>query len=108
MEDCNLALANIKDRCGHAELTAIDVIESFKCLEKVCRKQTYREPVFIEICAFNNRNEYECPECRQGLPLYDVYELWHCPSCGQKIDLECIADELLAYDRRQRENSKIK
>lgn len=59
-------------------------------IDKALEQKELKKPRFVEICAVNNRPEYECPNCSQGLPLYEYFECWFCPNCGQPLDLEDI------------------
>ena len=59
-------------------------------LEKEMERNIPKTPRFLEFCAFNNRKEYECPNCSASLPLYESFECHYCPECGQAINLENI------------------
>ena len=47
-------------------------------------------PRFVEICAVNNRPEYECGNCGTPLEQYNLVssEMFFCPQCGKEINWE--------------------
>ena len=61
-------------------------MEALEIIKQALERNEPKQPRFVEVCVVNNRPEYECPNCGQGLPLYEYFECWFCYNCGQRLD----------------------